>query len=702
MFSPSAGVGGEDVEAWVYAIVAAAVRPPERLTVAEWADRHREVPAESGSPFPGKWRTDRTPHLLEMMEALSPSDPATDIFIKKSAQVGVSEIALNTVFHAIDNEPQPILYVLPSLDQALLFSRQKLGPAIEACDTIRAKVLPETTKGQRGSTQTFKAFAGGYLQIANAHSSSSLQMISARLLLCDEVTEYPDDAGGRGDPVEQAIARTIAFTRRRPKRAFYATPGAKATCRIERGWQTSDQRRLYTACPSCGMYQVLAPKRLRWDSDTAPHGAYFECAANGCVIENSSLDAMMRDRGGRLWVKTYKDDDDPEGNPAPPEIIAPEDFEAWRERDSRGRPAGFHVWQAQSTLADWDGIVASQVKAVTPEARRKHVQQVLGEPYEEKGEAPDAEKLLLSRERRGLPSIPRGYPVLTGAVDVQGDRLEWAVYAWGAGMGSALVDYSIIAGATHEPEVWSQLRELITKRFGVQDDRRGGLQADLWAIDAGYQSNRVYRFCDELGGMAGRVVPIMGEQTGGVKASVAPIVSKPRAVHYHWDGKKVDGAVERFDLGTWPLKVELHSALRLSLKGPDEAGQWSRGAIRFGEGCDQEFFDQITAEALISQTDRHGRTRQQWVKSRARNEQTDLWCYARAAAELLELGPLTDEEWQKIAEARGVDAQGATQGDLFSPQAEIAREVRESDTTAPGGGAQAADPWINTGSGRWI
>ena len=41
---------------------AAVCLPRPRLTVAEWADRHRIVPPGT-SPEPGPWRTDRTPYL---------------------------------------------------------------------------------------------------------------------------------------------------------------------------------------------------------------------------------------------------------------------------------------------------------------------------------------------------------------------------------------------------------------------------------------------------------------------------------------------------------------------------------------------------------------------------------------------------------------------------------------------------------------
>ncbi len=41
-------------------------RPDPRLTVSEWADRHRRLSARASSE-PGPWRTSRTPYLKEIM-----------------------------------------------------------------------------------------------------------------------------------------------------------------------------------------------------------------------------------------------------------------------------------------------------------------------------------------------------------------------------------------------------------------------------------------------------------------------------------------------------------------------------------------------------------------------------------------------------------------------------------------------------------
>jgi Phage terminase large subunit (GpA) len=63
------------------------LKPGPLVTVSEWADRHR-VLSQRASSEPGRWRTDRTPYLREVLDALSPSSPFQRVVLMKGAQVG--------------------------------------------------------------------------------------------------------------------------------------------------------------------------------------------------------------------------------------------------------------------------------------------------------------------------------------------------------------------------------------------------------------------------------------------------------------------------------------------------------------------------------------------------------------------------------------------------------------------------------------
>ena len=100
-------------------------KPPEELTVAEWADRHRRLSPENSAEA-GPWRTSRTPYLREPMEAFT--DPKIrKIVMVAASQVGKSELELNIIAYIIDQDPGSILFVQPTLDDARKKAADKLA-----------------------------------------------------------------------------------------------------------------------------------------------------------------------------------------------------------------------------------------------------------------------------------------------------------------------------------------------------------------------------------------------------------------------------------------------------------------------------------------------------------------------------------------------------------------------------------------------
>lgn len=57
------------------------------LKVSEWADEYR-VLSQTASSEPGRWRTERTPYLEEIMDSLSPSSLVEKVIFMKGAKIG--------------------------------------------------------------------------------------------------------------------------------------------------------------------------------------------------------------------------------------------------------------------------------------------------------------------------------------------------------------------------------------------------------------------------------------------------------------------------------------------------------------------------------------------------------------------------------------------------------------------------------------
>lgn len=618
------------------------VRPRPRRTVAAWAEARRQVSADSGSPWPGAWRNDNAPCLVEVQEVLSLWHPAREVVLVKAHQVGGTETAINLVLSCIDEDPCSILYVLPSLDEGKAFVKLKFNPSVEASPRdLRRKIKEQKSRDEDGSTTALKKFPGGFLRITGANSSKGLKMISARVLVLDEVTEYPDDVDGQGDPVALAEKRTTAFSRLGYKRLYLSTPGSKGTCRVTRKYEASDQRRPYVPCPHCGSYQLLEWRNLRWEKEGPPQ-AWFPCQDPECggVIEHRHKPAML---AGAAWIRTYPGDDQP------PKWFRPDELDRHRSRPGGGRQPGFHLWQAYSLAVDWDDTVLAWRDAEGNPAKEKDfVRQVLAEAFEETGESPDHERLKarLQEFRKGRV-LPAGALVLTGMADVQGNRLEWGVWSWGIGLSRWLVDWGVIEGDPRDDAVWRELDRVMAQTYEGAAGRQWPV--DAWGVDTGFLSHRVYLFCRGRP----RVFALDGRA-----GALHPLIGTPSKKDISWQGKP-QGAVMLWPTGTHPAKSDVYASLHKTIAGPNDHGVWPLGTTFLPLDVDEPYLKQLTAEYLrLGQS--KGRDVYEWVKPKDQpNEALDIAVGARCLAYHLGLDNLTVDRWKALAAERGAPPEQA-------------------------------------------
>jgi hypothetical protein len=67
---------------------------------------------------PGRWRTQRTPYLQEIMDCLSVSSPVQRVVFMKGAQVGGTEAGNNWIGYVIHMAPGPMMAVSPTVEMA--------------------------------------------------------------------------------------------------------------------------------------------------------------------------------------------------------------------------------------------------------------------------------------------------------------------------------------------------------------------------------------------------------------------------------------------------------------------------------------------------------------------------------------------------------------------------------------------------------
>ncbi len=267
--------------AWVDSIWRRGLAPEEQLTVTEWADRYRILPATAAEP--GAWRTSRVPYLAEIMDCLSTGNAVERVVFMKGAQIGATEAGLNWIGYIIQHAPGTVMMVQPSIESIRRNTVARIDPLIESTPELRSRVAVPRSRDS-GNSVTRKAFAGGMLVMTGANSAVGLRSLPSRYLFLDEVDGFPADADGEGDPVALAVQRTVTFRGRR-KIFLVSTPTLKGFSRIEAAYLESDRRGYHVPCPDCGEFQVLAWRQVQWEQGRRDL-AHYKCPRSVEFVEH--------------------------------------------------------------------------------------------------------------------------------------------------------------------------------------------------------------------------------------------------------------------------------------------------------------------------------------------------------------------------------------------------------------------------------
>jgi phage terminase large subunit GpA-like protein len=614
------------------------MRPDPDLTVSEWADQHRWLSSRA-SAEPGRYHTARTPYLREIMDALSPRHPAQRISFMKAAQVGATEAGNNWIGFVIHHAPGPMLAVLPTVEMAKRSSRGRLDPLIEESAALRERVKPARSR-DAGNSMLSKEFPGGILVLTGANSATGLRSMPARYIFLDEVDAYPASADEEGDPVTLAEARTTTFAHRR-KVFMVSTPTIRGLSRIEREYEASDQSRYFVPCPHCGHMQWLEFERLRW-AKGEPETANYHCAGCEAPIAEHHKTAML---AAGEWRATAQSQD--------PHSI------------------GFHISALYSPIGwkSWEQIARDWLAAQGSEDMLRAARNtLLGETWVESGEAPEWQRLAERREGFGDAQIPEGGLFLTAGVDVQKDRIEVDVWAWGRGLESWLIDHIVIAGGPDHAQAWDQLTALLGKTW--QHANGAVMPIAKLAIDSGYESSAVYGWARAQG--FEQVAPIKGLE-GFNRATP---VSGPTFVDATIGGRRLRRGARLWSIATATFKTETYRFLRLERPSDEDRSLGvcdPPGTVHLPDWIDTEWLKQLVAEQLVTVRNKRGYTKQEWQKLRERNEALDCRVYARAAAWILGADRWDEATWRRLEEQAGVETR----------QQSSAAEVPVAQTTAP-------------------
>jgi phage terminase large subunit GpA-like protein len=585
------------------------LRPDPSLWVDEWADEYMRIPRDTGAAEPGKYRTVRTPYAREPMRCLSPAHPCKRVVTMVASQLMKTQIALNWIGALIHMVPSNILTLLPSLGLAKRVS-SRIGKTIKATPVLRERVAASRSRDSRNTMDT-KEFEGGSLYVTTAGSAANLAELSARYVYGDEIDRWEVDVGEEGDPIELAETRGSTFGRN-AKFYFSSSPTIKGASRIDDLFEGSDQRYYYVPCPTCGYMQTLEWERLHYSQDFSV--VHYECAGSDCDV---------------LIEEHHKGD-----------MLARGEWRAHAKGD--GETVGFHLNALYSPLGwtGWKSLAKQFEKAKKAQAKGDlEPMQVfyntrLAKVWDSAQEQTKASVLIERARREGfsLGAMPAAVMMITGAVDVQADRLEFMAMGWGVGMERWVIDHRVIAGDPSDERTWAVLDELLKERYrhpcGV------GLGILAVAVDSGgHHTDEVYQFC-----RVRRWRNIFAIK-GASKPGKPVIAQRPSMVDVTWKGQTERGGAELWFVGTDTAKDWIYN------RYPFESGP---GALHFANDLPDEFFAQCVAERKVAKYVR-GHKRIEWIKGKAeRNEALDLMVYCLAMAHYLGINRYQEHDWDRV------------------------------------------------------
>lgn len=569
------------------------LRPPEQLTVSEWAEKYRVLDSKT-SARPGHWRNEVTPYLVGVMDAFNEYAVERITFCKPT-QVGGTEAMQNMLGYMISQDPGPAMVVYPTEMLGTSTSEERIQPMLRLSPAIKDKW------NEYRSTDMELHFSTMNLTLAWANSPSALASKPIRYLLMDEVDKYPGASTKEADPISLAKERTKTYSN--SKIYITSTPTLK-TGHVWKSLQSSDEiRHFFVPCPHCGEMIELKFSNVRYSDDKElsfrdrADTAVYVCQKCGCLINDSDKPGMLR-KG--KWKAVEK-------------------------KTENVRSVGFWMNTLYSPFVKFsDAAFEFMTSKDDPERLQNFVNSWLAEPWEDTQIKTSAD-LVLERQT-DLPeyTLPEWTEILTGGVDVQQNCLYWTIRAWGKFMTSQNIAHG-------QAVSFDEITRMMNAEYYKEDGTRMTVQ--LCLIDSGFAAPDVYEFCLMNLDWA---LPCRGNAKAtlnGLDYKVSKVESYSAAY-----------GMRLIIIDTGKYKDLIASRMRR------QTG--IQGAWMVYKGCDREYAEQVTAEHKVR---KKGKQNLQWVQktSHADNHYLDCEVYATCAADMMGARVLyLDDEQAEEAQKR--------------------------------------------------
>ena len=583
----------------VVAVAASIIRPPPIRTVSTWADQERVLPPES--PEPGKFRSRRTPFMIPALDCFT-DHRYKMIIVVCGAQMGKTENVFNVIGRAFSDKPTPTLFIGATEKMVRSMSQDRIDKMLKTTPRLWERL----EKSSERNKVTEKFIAGVRLGFGWAGSPAELSSHPAGLVLLDEVDRFDSDAGGEGDPVLLAKARTKNYSG--SKIGCFSTPTIEGGSKIWALWESGTMGRWSIPCPHCKAHFIPELKLLRWKEKATPEQARetARLVCPECGGEMTTEQKEKANQGGR-YIYFERDDDN---------NYIRVGFDPLPNQTASFQISG--ICSPWVTLGELAYTLLTAYRSGDPGTIQAAVNTYGGELYKVKGDAPDLEEarqLIGGYEPR---TIPVGVQLITLGADIQKYGIYYTIRGWGFNSESWKIDSGYLSGETKYKAVFLLLGAVLSQDLE-------GRRIDRAFIDSGYNTDNVYQFCRKYNGIA---YPAKGRDS--LDKSIKAV-----KIDISHAGKTIRNGLTLWHIDTDYYKTWLYSRIRWDQEEP--------GALHLDNATDDDYINQITSEELVIKPS----GRRVWIQTKKDNHYLDCEVYASGAASSLQVHTLSELKGEK-------------------------------------------------------
>lgn len=626
---------------------AEAVRPSERITVSEAAERYHIVknPGQHVGPF----SMALTPYLREPQDVLTSLDFTAMVFAGP-ARTGKSAMAINWLASTAITDPADMMVVHMAQHTARDWSQADLAKAVRNSPELRRRMTP----GRQNDNTFDKHFLSGMRLLITWPTINNLSGKTIPRQWLMDLDRMPQNVDGEGNPFDLTRKRGDTFGRY-AMTAAEASPGFDVTDSkwiaqspheapptgdektgggILQLYNRGDRRRWFWRCPQCRESFEPRFKLLQWpdskDFMDAAEQTVLVCPHDGFPMTPDMQSEL--NLGGR-WLK--------EG-------------QSWLPDDSivgtarRSDIASFWMFGPAAGFTDWKKLVYRHLVASDAYERtgdegplRVTTNVDQGEAYVPKvleaGRLPDELKRRAqdwggSADNPVVP-VEAGGGFLVAAVDVQaGGKPSFVVHVYLVSDGDIWHvdmfkirkskrkdsdDDACLVDPAAYPEDWDLLVEQVLDRsYPLSDGSGRKMHIKIVGCDSGGADGvtaNAYNFWRRL-----RSIGHHHKRFHLLKGAPSKTETAPLRLTYPNAQQKDKLSIARGDVPVFLVNSNIVKDQASNMLGREDA----RGAVRFPEWAEDWLYSQLTTEI---------RTAKGWENpSRRRNEAFDLLSYCIA------------------------------------------------------------------------